>query len=156
MGTTINDRTVAAEARGVEEGHQARLGHDAKGTFVRVTSDLLGHTGKSWIVRTASTGAGHPVVFTCEPEGEWRDGHKVFTSTNGETPCKHMSRAARRLEREGYAQLIPPGFHGDIVTTASRWVATAKAFPTAPSTPARDAALKAAAEGPDGDPFGGF
>lgn len=156
MGTTIIDRTVAAEARGVEEGHQARLGHDAKGTFVRVTSDLLGHTGKSWIVRTATAGPGQPVVFTCTPEGEWRDGHKVLTSTNGETPCKHMTRAARRLEREGYAELVAPGVHGSIVTTASRWVATAKAFPTAASTPARDAALKTAAEGPGGDPFGGF
>lgn len=153
---TTADRTIAAEARGVEEGHQARLGHDAKGSFVRVTSDILGHTGKSWIVRVVTAGPGHPLTFTCTPDGEWRDGHKVLTSCNGETPCKHMSRAARRLEREGLAALIAPGVHGPIATTVSRWVATAKAFPTALSTEARDAAMTTAAEGRDGDLFAGF
>jgi hypothetical protein len=153
--SVITDRTVAAEARAVEEGHHAILDHDDKGSFVRVKSDLLGHTGKSWKVRVHAAGPGLPLIFDCVPDGEIRDGHLHAASTGGRTVCKHQALAARRLEREGLARLLPPGVYGDVVTRDSRWVATDRVAELARPVERSDA-YRAAAEGPGGDPFGGF
>lgn len=167
---TTTDRTVAAEARAVEDGHHAILDHDHDGWFVRVKSDLLGHTGKSWKVRVHTAGPGRPVIFDCHPDGETRDGHGPISSASGRTPCKHMALAARRLEREGYAICQPPGVYGDLVTTSSRWLATEKVDAAPEPNEAevfariaggvpksiREAAMERAAAGPDGDVFGGW
>lgn len=152
---TTTDRTVAAEARFVEEGHRTFLGHDAQGYFVRIVSDILGHTGKSWRVRAHVTGPGLPVIFTCCPDGDTRDGHPEHSSLHGITDCKHMAGAARRLEREGLAQLLPPGRYGDVITRDSRWVATGRVAELARPVERSDA-YRAAVEGPGGDPFAGF
>jgi hypothetical protein len=150
---TTTDRTVAAEARFVEEGHHTFIGHDAQGHFVRIVSDILGHTGKSWRVRAHVTGPGLPVIFTCCPDGDTRDGHPEHSSLHGITDCKHMAGAARRLEREGLAELLPPGRYGDLVTVHSRWVATDRACAQPVE---QSAAYRTAAEGKDGDVFAGL
>jgi|SRR5262245_86800 len=142
--TTTEDRSFAAELRAVEEGHRAFLGHDAKGSFVRIVSDILGHTGKAWIVRTVTAGPGQPVLFDCDPQGQTRDGHRHIATTDGRTTCKHMALAARRLVREGLATAVTPGAHGDIVTRDTRYLATEKGAPAPVAPPAND------------DPFAGF
>lgn len=150
---TTTDRTLAAEARAVEEGHHAILDTDDRGPFARVKSDILGHTGKSYKVRVHAAGPGLPLIFDCEPDGETRDGHQAHSSMGGHTACKHQALAARRLEREGLATCQAPGIHGDIVTTSSRWLATDA---MAAARPERSAAFTAAAEGKGGNPFAGF
>lgn len=151
MGTTdIVDRTVAAEARFVEEGHRTYLRRDHRGYYVRIVSETLGHTGKAWRVRTEAAGPGLPIVFTCEPDGDTRDGHPEHSSLRGITDCKHMAGAARRLERNGLAELLPPGRYGDLVTVHSRWVATPKACPEPAPAPDGDDPFAAFAQVPDG------
>ncbi len=163
---TTTDRTTAAEARFVEEGHRAFVDHDEAGPHIRVVSETLGHRGIAYKVRAVTAGPGCPILFTCTPDGPvGADGHPELSSVDGRPPCKHAAGAARRLGREGYAVAVLPGIHGDIVTRDTRWVAT-EATGTGPgslivSAVARaaavlDDAMTAAAEGKDGDPFAGF
>lgn len=153
MSTTTEtlDRNIAAEALGVEAGHQARLDRDEHGPFIRVKSDTV--HGKSWKVRIHATAAGAPVAMTCEPDGTRRSGHRNNSSTDGIAPCMHCTRALRRMERDGLVRFEAPSVTPD-AALVSRWVATEKAFQT--DRPARSAAYREAAEGKDGDPFAGF
>jgi hypothetical protein len=130
METT--DRTVAAEARFVEEGHRAILGHDHRGHFVRIVSETLGHAGKGWKVRAAVSGPGLPVAWSCAPDGPIRDGHLPHGSV-GRTACKHMAGAARRLERAGLVELVTVEGERD-----AQWLATEKACPVPAPAPADD------------------
>lgn len=164
MSTTNTDRTTAAEARFVEEGHHCILDHDEIGPHVRVVSDTLGQRGVAYKVRAATAGPGQPLVFDCAADGRvGRDGHPPKSSTNGVPPCKHAAGAARRLGREGYATPVLPGVHGSIAYRDTRWVAT-DAINTpgvvihrpAETRPGRDAAMAAAAAGVNDDPFAGF
>lgn len=140
----ITDRTVAAEARFVEEGHRAYLGRDETGPFVRVVSDTLGQRGIAYKVRAVASGPGLPLVFDCTPDGDvGTDGHRHLSRVDGRPTCKHAAGAARRMEREGLAELISAGVHGSAVIRDSRWVATEKACPP-PAPPTDD------------DPFAGF
>jgi len=102
-------RNLAAEVRAVEEGHHARL----DGAGIVVTSDT--RHAKSYRVAAAAVSAGQPVTFTCTPEGDGAyDGdHRHVVGVPGVVPCKHAALAARRLEREGLAELV-----------AGRWVTT--------------------------------
>jgi hypothetical protein len=119
------DRSIAAEARGVEENHHARLGHDQDGIYVRVASDSV--PGR-WYRVTAHATAGQDgdITFTCKPNdlhqpGRRRD-HGLKCSNDGTTPCKHMTRAARRLERAGLVRWVDP--HVDQgIAYVGRWVA---------------------------------
>lgn len=107
--TTAAARNLAAEVRAVEEGHRARLDQGA----IVVTSDT--HHGKAYRVTAVSVWAGQPITFTCTPEGDaaYRDDHLHTVGAPGVTPCKHAALAARRLEREGLAELA-----------GGRWLAT--------------------------------
>jgi hypothetical protein len=125
------DRSIAAEARGVEENHHARLGHDQDGIYVRVASDSV--PGR-WYRVTAHATAGQDgdITFTCKPNdlhqhGRRRD-HGLKCSNDGTTPCKHMTRAARRLERAGLIRWVDPHVDQDIVYPG-RWVAARATSP---------------------------
>lgn len=130
METT--DRTIAAEARFVEEGHRAVLGHDHRGHFVRIVSETLGHEGKGWKVRAAVSGPGLPVAWSCAPDGPVRDGH-LSHGCVGRTSCKHMAGLARRLERAGLVELATVEGERD-----AQWLATEKACPAPAPVPADD------------------
>lgn len=124
VGMTDTDRTTAAEARFVEEGHRAFLAHDHVGHHIRVISETLGQRGVHYKVRVAASGPGLPLVITCAPSGHvGRDGHREISRTDGVPPCKHAAGACRRLGREGLAVPVLPGIHGAIVTRDTRWVA---------------------------------
>jgi hypothetical protein len=78
---------IACEARGLREGHRARLGDD--GSILVKSSSGQG----SYRVRVAGVRDGL-VVLRCDcPSGGYRARLPV--------PCKHAALAARRLEREG-------------------------------------------------------
>jgi hypothetical protein len=160
VGVTSTDRTTAAEARFVEEGHHAVLDHDDQGPYLRVVSETLGHRGIAYAVRVATAGPGRPLVFTCAPLGPvYGDGHRTLSSVNGVPPCKHAAGAARRLGREGHAEAIPPGVHGSIATRDTRWVAALAVATPGPLVlvpPLDTDAYPTAAEGHGGDPFVGF
>jgi hypothetical protein len=158
MTTTITDRTTRLEARFVEEGHYAVLDHDEIGAHIRIVSETLGHRGIAYKVRAATAGPGQPLVFTCAPDGAvGHDGHPEQTSIDGRPTCKHMAGAARRLHREGYALPLLPGVHGAIATRDTRWITSTAVRPPLVLVPAPQSdAYRAAAEGPGGDPFGGF
>lgn len=107
------ERTIAAEARAVEEGHRAFL----TGSAIRVTSDT--QPGLHWLVKaTASAADGSPIAFRCEAD-RWPGtmGHKPMTGEAGTLPCKHAGVAVRRLEREGLARF----------DAVAGWVITAEA-----------------------------
>lgn len=131
----VADRTLAAEARAVAEGHRAYLNGD--GTL-RVVSDTK--PGKHYTVRaTCGMDEGAGAIFTCDPVGNaaYADDHLHTTSREpGHTPCKHAAVAARRLEREGLLRW-----------DAGRWVATAKVA---------DVARTAAQANQPDDPFEGL
>lgn len=176
---TTTDRTTAREARFVEEGHHAVLDRDEIGPHIRVVSETLGQRGIAYKVRVATAGPGRPLILDCAADGPvGADGHPPLSSVNGVPPCKHAAGAARRLGREGYATPVLPGVYGAVVTRDTRWLA-AEAIsldgPVLISVPAgrifaegladetldrrgaaRAAAMKIAAAGPDGNPFGGF
>lgn len=132
--TTAAARNLAAEVRAVEEGHRARLDQGA----IVVTSDT--HHGKAYRVTAVSVWAGQPITFTCTPEGDaaYRDDHLHTVGAPGVTPCKHAALAARRLEREGLAELA-----------AGRWVATHLAQRLTPTVSVADVDLT-------DDPFAGL
>lgn len=96
-------RNLAAEARAVEAGHLARAQPDGS---ILVTSDT--HHGKAYRVTFVDRGLG--ITFDCRPEGSaaYADDHLAASSTVlGLAPCMHAALAARRLEREGLAELNP-------------------------------------------------
>lgn len=130
MSTAHHDRSIAAEARGVEENHHARLIHDADGAAVLVKSDSV--DGRTYRVAAHVSGEGHDVLWTCKPSdlhqpGRIRD-HGLKCSNDGTTPCKHMTRAARRLERAGLVRWVDP--HVDQgIAYAGRWVAARATSP---------------------------
>lgn len=100
--TTLEERNLAAEVRGVEEGHRAFLVvDDDDGPYLRVVSDS--HPNKAYMVKAVAFGAGERVQFTCKPMGNkaYEDDHLYATQAPGFAPCKHAAVAARRLEREG-------------------------------------------------------
>ena len=81
---------IACEARGLREGHRARLLDD--GSILVKASSSHG----SYRVRVAGVREGL-VVLRCDcPSGGYRARLPV--------PCKHAALAARRLEREGLAR----------------------------------------------------
>lgn len=108
---TPAERNLAAEVRGVEEGHRARLMHlvDAAGRhdMVVVKSDTT--PGKEFHVRAVSSPGGG-VVFSCHPAGQRaadNDHGPIDRSESGIVPCKHAAVAARRLERARLIELDP-------------------------------------------------
>jgi hypothetical protein len=81
---------IACEARGLREGHRARVLDDGS-ILVKASS---GHG--SYRVRVAGVRGGL-LVLRCDcPSGGYRARLPV--------PCKHAALAARRLEREGLAR----------------------------------------------------
>lgn len=104
------EKNLAAEVRGVEEGHKVFA---QPGGHYSVVSDT--HHQKSYRVDALPTPAGHPIPFLCQPEGNkaYTDDHRVKSDGAGVTGCKHAALVARRLEREGKAS-----FDG------TRWKAT--------------------------------
>jgi hypothetical protein len=112
--STPAERNLAAEVRGVEEGHHAFLisdpglmKRDAGGrAALKVKSDTK--PGK-WYGVNATASPGGPVVFSCEPFGDhaYEDDHLLLTGECGIVPCKHAAVAARRLERARLIELDP-------------------------------------------------
>lgn len=113
------ERNLAAEARAVEAGHRAFV---QPGGWIRVSSDTHGDLGKHYRVEfTSSPGA--PIRFTCTPIGPmaFRDDHLHAESGRpGMVPCMHAALAARRLEREGLAELDETGLWRDAREFVSR------------------------------------
>lgn len=98
-------RTVAAEARAVEEGHHAIL---EPGGAIRVVSDT--EPGKHYRVEFWQGPDGSSIVFRCRPapgQGPGYRDHGDIVGAAGRLPCKHAALAARRLEREGLARFDP-------------------------------------------------
>lgn len=89
----INEATFAfrAEMRGVEEGHNAVVQDDGS---IRVVSDTT--PGQAYTVRFYGLASGR-IWFTCDCISGQNRRHLSL-------PCKHASRGARRLEREGFAK----------------------------------------------------
>lgn len=80
------NRRLAAEVRAVEEGHHARLLEDGR---YAVTSDTTDETWHVEVIRRVGV-----IYFKCTcPAGR----HDLL--------CKHSQLVARRLEREGTAEL---------------------------------------------------
>lgn len=105
------DRTIAAEARAIEEGHHAWL--DGRSIFVvSDTDERLGYTV------TASALGDRSVSFVCQPVNRRtrvpvEATHRRLVGHPAQTPCKHCALAARRLEREGLVEwhdgwFVPP------------------------------------------------
>ena len=140
------DPTIAAEARAVEEGHHAVLGHDSAGTYLRVVSDTT--PGLWYRVSAEVAGGGQPVHWDCRPSAEGAS-HGHLANALGRTPCKHMALAARRLEREGLIVLSLGALVGQ---GTSQWLATDQAALLAPRAEAERPRLHVV---PD-DPFAGF
>lgn len=113
--TTPAERNLAAEVRAVEEGHRAFMQNDGRRDWVKVVSDT--HHGKSYRVDLLALLHGEPITFTCSPHGAaaYTDDHLVRQVEPGVAGCKHAALAARRLEREGKAELV-----------GGRWVATSR------------------------------
>lgn len=116
------ERTLAAEVRGVEEGHHAFLA----GGKIRVKSDST--EGLNWLVTaTANNVDGGLILFRCSPDNPrlaHGHGHRPgYCTDQGALPCKHAGVAARRLEREGLIRFA----HGDGEQGTTGWVVTAKA-----------------------------
>lgn len=104
---TPAERNLAAEVRGVEEGHHAFLiSSVAARAALKVASDTK--PGK-WYGVNATASPGGPVVFSCEPFGDhaYEDDHLLLTGECGIVPCKHAAVAARRLERARLIELDP-------------------------------------------------
>jgi hypothetical protein len=97
-------RTIAAEARAIEEGHRAFIHGDA----IRVVSDTT--PGLAWLVTIPPTRPGEPLRFTCRPETPdlALNAHRDLHGAPGALPCKHAGVAARRLERHGLAAFVAP------------------------------------------------
>lgn len=112
---SIAQRNLDAEARAVEEGHNAIV---QPGGWVKVKSDTF--EGKFYRVDFSAAFADDPIYFVCQPLGRkaFEEDHLVVSLEPGVVGCKHAARAARRLEREGLAQ-----FDGE------RWRTTAKVLP---------------------------
>ncbi len=114
MTRTPAERTIAAQVRAVEEGHQARLAGD--GRHFLILSDSL--PGVSYQVGVHAVG--ETVVFTCDccTYRGAKDPARMYV------PDKHAARAALRLEREGLLS-----WAGD------RWTPTPKAVDAAVDDP---------------------
>ena len=91
METKHVARTIAAEARAVEEGHHALT----EGRRFRIVSDT---TDLRYRVTVEANRAG--VLFRCDHPIVRGFGNECV-SVMGATGCKHSSLVARRLEREG-------------------------------------------------------
>lgn len=151
MATEHHDRSIAAEARGVEENHHAYLLRDKDGPYIRVNSDTV--AGRWYRITAHVTTAGADVLWTCKPNDLHRPGrrrdHGLKCST-GETGCKHMTRAARRLERAELVRWVDP--HVDQgIAYAGRWVGARPSSPVlfddlAPAEAASDLPAEALAE----------
>jgi hypothetical protein len=113
--STAGERNLAAEVRGMEEGHHAWLvtdeafaltGAGPQRAALKVKSDTK--PGKWYGVDANALPAG-PVSFTCCPFGDhaYEDDHLLLTGELGIVPCKHAAVAARRLERAGLVHLDP-------------------------------------------------
>jgi hypothetical protein len=81
---------IACEARGLREGHRARVVDDGS-LLVKASSG-----DGSYRVRVAGIRDGLLVLRCTCPSGDYRARLPV--------PCKHAALAARRLEREGLAR----------------------------------------------------
>lgn len=110
---SVEQRTLAAEIRWVEEGHRARLAAGQPTRFV-ISSDTLPKV----TYKLGVSIVGETVVFTCDHSTYDRTTCKQVDGrqpTRTFVPCKHGAGAARRLEREGLLRW-----------EAGRWVGTAK------------------------------
>lgn len=127
-------RTLAAEVRGVEEGHQARRTGDPR--KVTVASD-------TWVRVKYNVGAsmvGETIVWTCD--------HNCYDHTTGKlvaarqpargfVPCKHATRLARQLEAAGLVRW-----------DSGRWVPTDAAVAAGVAAPRPDVSALLAPRAP--------
>lgn len=91
--TRVVDFAARAEQRGLEENHYARVQDDGS-ILVKSHSE-----DRSYRVTFFADHATRVIRFRCDcPSGRHR--------RHLPCPCKHSTRAARRLEREGLAQRI--------------------------------------------------
>lgn len=108
------EQSLRAEVRGAEEGHLARLNDDGS---IAVKSHST--PGVTYTVQFWGLGAGDQILFQCScPAGR----HAKW--------CKHATRAARRLEREGIAQWA--GGHWYVTPKAEGLMAEMRAKHLAP------------------------
>lgn len=121
-------RTVAAEARAVEEGHRAWL----EGRRFRIVSDT---TDLRYRVTVTGMSDGQ-VLFACDHPIVRGFSDRPTASNPGQLPCKHCGIVARRLEREGAVEF-----------TATGWVLTETA---------REAVAEYARRQMPADPFEGL
>lgn len=111
------EANLAAEIRGIEEGHRAWLTGEHT---CRVKSDST--EGLWWVVTAQATHPGAGIVFHCTPDRDGCEGHgDHWSRTPGRVTCKHAAVLCRRLERLGLARWD----HG-------MWLATDKAAEVAP------------------------
>lgn len=95
-------RTIAAEARAVEEGHRAWL----EGRRFRIVSDTTDLRYR--VTVTGMTDGG--VLFACDHPIVRGFSDRPTASNPGQLPCKHCAIVARRLEREGAVEFAPHGW----------------------------------------------
>lgn len=133
MSTNAYRRSLDAEVRARENGHNAVLRDDGTVSVVSDTTD-----GLHWIVRAFAGAPGQPVLFECRadnPTLALGRGHVPLVSeTPGVVPCMHAARAAQRLERAGMV-----AWDGGVFVTTARAIV--------PSSDVDDI---------DGDPFACF
>lgn len=106
METKHVARTIAAEARCLEEGHHALT----EGRRFRIVSDT---TDLRYRVTVEASRAG--VLFRCD-HPIVRGFAGTCVSVMGATGCKHSALVARRLEREGVLVWTDAGW--DLTDTA--------------------------------------
>lgn len=96
------ERTIAAEARAVEEGHRAFT----DGRRFRIVSDTTDHRYLVTVHAYAHGG----VLFSCDHPIVRGFGATNAVTEMGALPCKHCAIVARRLEREGAVQFTDVGW----------------------------------------------
>jgi len=118
-------RSIAAEARAVEEGHRAFV---QPGGRIRIVSDTIPDRH----YHVAYVGRGGLVEFCCDHPivAGWSD--QPCMTRPGLTNCKHSALAARRLEREGLARWD----NGWYLTERAEHLAAEVPRPCAPPAPA--------------------
>jgi hypothetical protein len=102
MATPSLSRTIAAEARAVEEGHHAW----ADGRRFRIVSDT---TDLRYLVSVAGMGDAN-VLFICDHPIVRGFSTRPHATNPGDATCKHAALVARRLEREGHLMWTDTGW----------------------------------------------
>lgn len=112
---SLLDRTIAAEARAIEEGHRAYARSD--GSYDVISDSFTDDGGRPLHFRVKPVVYWPHLAFYCDHPQVAGLADRPAMTAPGHAPCKHVALVLRRMEREGKARFVAEDPSGPWHTT---------------------------------------